>query len=122
MQDTIDSVRQDYGEKTKKPIEYLTAMFASMMENIIISKYSLDKNDLPKDQYPTTVIPANWKDPPLEGGNSTNIGCMWNLKHDIRSPKFYEILINTELKVDTALDLKNFYNHIKMCVNAVTRP
>ena len=44
---------------------------------------------------------------------------MWTLKHEISSPKFYEILIKTELKVDTALDLKNFYKHIKMCLNAV---
>ena len=92
------------------------------MDKIRISKSSLYNNDSPKDQHPATVLLANWKDPPLEGGNSTNIGCMWNLKHDISSPKFYEILINTELKVDTDLDLKNFYNHIKMCVNAVTRP
>ena len=45
---------------------------------------------------------------------------MWNLKHEISSPRFYEILINIEPKGDTALDLKNFYNHIKMCINVVT--
>ena len=45
---------------------------------------------------------------------------MWNIKHDIRSPKLYEILINTKLKVDTAMELGNFYNHIKMCLNMVT--
>ena len=47
---------------------------------------------------------------------------MWTLKHDIISAKFYELPIKIELKGDTALDLKNFYNHIKMCLNAVTRP
>ena len=46
---------------------------------------------------------------------------MWNLKHDIKSPKFYELIIKEELKGDTALDLKNFYNHIQMCLNEVTR-
>ena len=46
---------------------------------------------------------------------------MWTLKHEISSPRFYELLINTELKRDTALDLKNFYNHIKMSLNAVNR-
>ena len=46
---------------------------------------------------------------------------MWNLKHDTSSPKFYELLINTKLKVNTDLELKDFYNHIKMCLNAVTR-
>ena len=46
---------------------------------------------------------------------------MWTLKHEISSPKYYEILIKTELKRDTALDIKNFYNHIKIYLNAVTR-
>ena len=49
------------------------------------------------------------------------IGWMWTLKYEINSPKFYELLIKTELKVDTALELNNFYNHIKMCLNAVTK-
>ena len=35
--------------------------------------------------------------------------------------KSYEILVNTELKGDTDLDLKNFYNHIKMSLDAVSR-
>ena len=46
---------------------------------------------------------------------------MWTLKHDIISPKFYEILIKTELKWYTALNLNNFYKYIKICLNAVTR-
>ena len=46
---------------------------------------------------------------------------MWTLKHEISSQKFYELLINTELKGGTALELKNFYNHINMCLNAMTR-
>ena len=57
----------------------------------------------------------------MRGANSTNIGGMCNLKHYIRSPKFYELLLNAELKVDTSLDLNNFYNHINMCINAVNR-
>ena len=44
---------------------------------------------------------------------------MWTLKHDISSPKLYELLINTEIKGCTSLDLKNSYNHITMCINAV---
>ena len=35
---------------------------------------------------------------------------MWNIKHDISSPKFYKILIKTELKGDTDLDLKNTHH------------
>ena len=46
---------------------------------------------------------------------------MWNLKHDISSPKFYELLVKTGIKVDTDLDLNNFYNHIKMSLNEMTR-
>ena len=67
------------------------------------------------------MIPAKKRAPPLEGGNSTKIGDMWNLNHDIRSPKFYEILIKIELKGDTSMDIKNFYNNINMCLNVVTR-
>ena len=44
-----------------------------------------------------------------------------NLKHDISSPKFYELLIKIEIKGDTTLDLKKFYDHINMCINVVTR-
>ena len=34
---------------------------------------------------------------------------------------YYELLIKIELKGYTALDLKHFYNHVKMSLNAVTR-
>ena len=70
---------------------------------------------------PTTVVPANRRDTPLDGGHSTKIGGMWNIKHEISSPKFYELLIKSELKGDTALDLNNFYKHINMSLNTVTR-
>ena len=33
---------------------------------------------------------------------------------------YIKVLIKTEIKGDTDLDLKNFYNHINMCLNAVT--
>ena len=77
--------------------------------------------DSPKYQYPTTAVPANKKAPPLEGVNSTKNGGMWTLKQEISSPKLYELLIKTEIKGDTALDLKNFYKQIKICLNVVTR-
>ena len=35
--------------------------------------------------------------------------------------KLYELITKTELKGDTALDLRKFYNHINMCLNAMTR-
>ena len=48
------------------------------------------------------------------------ISGMWTLKNDISSPNFYELLTKTELKVDTDMEIKHFYNHINMCLNAVT--
>ena len=77
--------------------------------------------DSPKSQDRFTVVPANNKDPPLEGGHSIKYGDMWTLRNDISSLKLYELLINIELKGGTDLYLKNFYNHINMCLNAVTR-
>ena len=85
------------------------------------SKFSPSQKDLSTPPDPNTVLPANKRDPPLDRGNSTKIGGMWTLKHKISSPKLYELIIKTELKGDTALDLKNSYNHIKMCLNSVTR-
>ena len=105
MQATIKSNRQDYDDKTKNITEYLTEMIISMMDKIKILKTSPDKKDPPKDQYYTTLVPANKRDLPLEGVNSTKVGDVWTLKHEIRSPKFYEILIKTEIKGDTSLEL-----------------
>ena len=81
---------------------------------------SPDKIESPKFHYPDTVVTANKNSPPSEGGNSMEIGGTWNLKQKTRSPKFYELIIKTELKGDTALGLNNFYNRINMCINAVT--
>ena len=90
-----------------------------MMDQIKIYKSWIEKKDSPKHQYPTTVVSANKKTPPLEGGHSTKNGDMWTLKHEIRSPKFYELIINIELKGNTDMELKNSYNHINMCLNVV---
>ena len=46
---------------------------------------------------------------------------MWNLKHDIILPEFYELLIKLEIKVETDMELNNFYNHINMCPNEMGR-
>ena len=92
MQATIESNKQDSDDKMKKLTSDLTGMIASMMDQIKMSKSSPDKKDSPKAQDTTTVVPANKKSPPLEGENSTKIGGMWDLKHDIGSPKFYELL------------------------------
>ena len=95
--------------------EDFKAMLAEIMDLINIFKYYSTY----KDSH-TTVVPVKRRDPPLNGRQFTTIGGMWTLKHETSSPKFYEHLIKIELKVDTAMELKNFYNHINMCLNAVT--
>ena len=102
-------------------IENLKVLIAFTMDQNNNSKSSRTQKDKLTPTNPTTVFPANRRDSTLEGGHSTKIDGMWTLKHEIISPKFYEILIKTELKEDTDMDLKNFYNHIKMCLNTVTR-
>ena len=64
-------------EKIKKLVEYLTAMIASIMYQIKISKSSLDKKDSPKAQDTTTLVPANNKDLPLR----INIRIQTGLSH-----------------------------------------
>ena len=102
-------------------------MFAVLPDQINKSNQINTMSSSPTQKYkstppdPTTVVPANSRYPPLEGGHCTKIGGMWTLKHEIISPKFYELLIKTELKGDAALSLKNFYNHIKMFLDAVNR-
>ena len=63
----------------------------------------------------------NKKSPPLEGGHYTKISVTRTLKHEISLPKFYELLMKTELKGDNDMDLNKFYNQIKVCINMVTR-
>ena len=105
----------------KAIIEILKVFTTFVMDQTNIPESSPTQKDTSTPQCPTTVVPTNRRDPPLEGGHSTKVFCMWTLKHDIRSPKFYEILINTELEWDTALDLKNFFNHLNICINAFNR-
>ena len=96
-------------------------MLTSITYHIITFKSSPTQKDSPKPSDPITVVPSNRIAQPLDGGKSVNIGGMWTLTHEIRSPKLYELLIKIELKGGTALGLKNFYNHTKMCLNEVTR-
>ena len=60
-----------------------------MMDQIGMFKSLLSQRDSPNLQDPTTVVPANRRDPSFDGIHSTKIGGMWNLKHEISSPKFY---------------------------------
>ena len=117
MQATVDDNKQDYGEKMNN----LTVMVKKIMDHIQISNSSSDNMDSPKAQGLITEVSANNKSPPLEGVNSAKIGGMWTLKHDITSPELYKLLIKIELIGDTDMDLKNFYNHINMCINVLNR-
>ena len=62
-------------------------------------KYFPNHDDSLNPPDPTTVVPGKKRDLPLDGVHYTKICGMWTLKHDIRSPKFYELLIKSELKV-----------------------
>ena len=46
---------------------------------------------------------------------------MWIFRHDIISPKLYELFIKTQLKDYTAMDPKKFYNNINMCLDEANR-
>ena len=46
---------------------------------------------------------------------------MCTLKNETSYPQLYELLVKNVLKRDTDIDLVNFYNHIKMYFNEVTR-
>ena len=63
---------------------------SNQIKTMLYSPHQKDKSTPPDS---TTVVPANRRFPPLEGGNFTKIGGMWTLKHEIISPKFYELLI-----------------------------
>ena len=121
IQTTIEHNKQEMKFEIKAITETLKVFTTSMMYQTNVPKYSPSHKDTLTPLDPTKVVPTNRVATPLEGDHSTKMGCMWTLKHDIISPKFYEILLKTELKGDTALDIKNFFNHIKMCLNAVTR-
>ena len=67
-----------------------------------------------------TIVHANSKVTPLEGDYSNKLVGVCNLKHETSLPKLYGILINTNLKGDNSLNIKNFYKPIKMCLDVVT--
>ena len=123
MKDT-DQKQMKTDEKPTKiteDIKFLTATITSMMYQNNNSKLSPAQKDTSNLTDITTVVPANRRNPPLNGGHSTKIGGILTPKHEIRSPYFYELLIKTELKVDTDLDLNNFYKHINIFLNAFIR-
>ena len=79
---------QDSDEKIKKITEDLTSMITSIMDQIKISKSLTAQKYSSNPQDPTTVFLYNSRATPLDIGHSTKIGGIWNLKHEIRPPKF----------------------------------
>ena len=83
-------------ENQKETNEKITLLLTAMMtDKNNISKSSPAQKDTSTPPDPTTVVPTNRRATPLEGVNSTKIGGMWTLKHEISSLKFYELLIKT---------------------------
>ena len=121
MQSSIEDYKQDSDERMTKFSEEFKTMFAVISNQINTMLSSSTKKNASTNPEPNTLVSANRRAPPLEGGHSIKICGMWTLKHEISSSKFYELLVKTELKVSTDLYLKNFYNHINMCLNEVTR-
>ena len=76
-------------------LKVFTATITLMMDQTNNSKLSPSQKDTSNLLYPITVVPDNSRDQPLDGVPSTKIGGMCTLKHDISSPKLYELLINT---------------------------
>ena len=84
-------------DKQDSKLDNITAMNNQMMYHNQKQNYLPENIDTPQAQGPTNVVPANKMALPLEGGNSTKKGYLWTLKHEIRSPKFYEVFINIEI-------------------------
>ena len=78
-----------------KFIEESKAMIAATIDQINTFKSSPTQKDSPKPPELTNVVTYNSRDPPLDGGYSTEIGGMWTMKHEISSPILYEFFINT---------------------------
>ena len=84
---------KDVKEDIKDIKETLNKITTFMMDQANIYKYSPAQKDTSTPPDPTTTVQTNRRAPPLEGGHSENIGGMWNLKHEISSPRFYDLLI-----------------------------
>ena len=85
----MKSNKQDSDEKIMKLMEYFKEILTAITDNINTFKSSSTQNYSTKPPYPTTVVPNNRRDTSMDGGYSTKVGSIWNLKHEISSPKLY---------------------------------
>ena len=105
IQAKIDANKQETDGKQMKTdqkltqlaedLKVLTLTITSMMDQNNNSKFSPSQKGTLDTPDPTNMVPANRRAPPLDEGHSTKIGCMWTLKYEISSPKFYELIIKT---------------------------
>ena len=94
--DELQKYRDELNKKLTKHDSDLDKIKILLKQVLVQNQTPLPENmDEPKVQYPTTVFTANKKASTLKGGNYTKNGVMWTLKHEISSPKFYELLIKT---------------------------
>ena len=94
-QATIGANSQDYEDKTKKLTADIIGMIASMMDNINFQKSSPYKKYSTMAQDPTNLVPDNKKALLLGGENSKKDGGIWTHKHELSSPRLYELLSKT---------------------------
>ena len=95
MKEEIENNKQEMKAEMKDIKETLKTFTTSMMDQTNILKASPSHKDKSTPLEPTTTVQTNRRAPPLEGGISENIGGMWTLKHEISSPRFYDLLIKT---------------------------
>ena len=98
---TIESNKQEADKNHKDTTENIKQIIETI--NQVLAETKKDKNNISKSSPvhkdtstppdPITTVQTNRRVPPLEGGISENIGGMWTLKHEISSPRLYELLI-----------------------------
>ena len=108
---TIEANKQESDKNHKETDEKTTLLTENQKETtetlkLILEEMNIDKNNISKSSPaqkdtstppdPTITVQTNRRDTPLEGGISDKIRGMWTLKHEISSPKLYELLIKTE--------------------------
>ena len=95
MKSEMKDIKEQIKAEMKDNKETLKTFATFVVYQTNISKSSPAQKDTSTPPDPTTVVLTDSTSPPLEGVHSTKIGGMWTLKHEISSPKFYELLINT---------------------------
>ena len=89
----VDKKHNEVTESIKQLTETLNKVLKGQPDQNNISKSSAAQKDTTTPPDPTTTVQTNRKASTLEGEISENIGGMWTLKHEISSPRFYELIV-----------------------------